>query len=94
MSEIVRMSKDELKALVKEAVSEAMHDIGIRTDEPDHVEQARKDFIFLRSIRETFSSAAGKIGSAVLLSIVGGFMLVVWWGIQLAVTAKTGAPPR
>lgn len=94
MSDVVRMSKDELKALVKEAVTEAMHDIGIRTDEPDHIEQARKDFIFLRSVRETFSSAAGKIGSTILLAVVGGFLWAVWWGIQFAVTAKTGAPAR
>ena len=94
MTDTVRMSKDELRELVKEAVSEALLEIGIRADGHDNVELARKDFLFLRSIRETFSSAAGKVGSAVLLGVVGGFMWAVWWGIQFAVTAKTGAPPR
>ena len=90
----LRIRSDRTLEEVNEPATEAMHDIGIRTDEPDHIEQARKDFIFLRSVRETFSSAAGKIGSTILLAVVGGFLWAVWWGIQFAVTAKTGAPAR
>lgn len=88
------MSKEELKALVKGAVSEALHDIGIRTDEAEHIDEAREDFRFVRRLRKGYDGAASKIGGTVIVAFVTGLGWLLWLGAQVIMAAKTGAPTR
>ncbi len=81
----VRSHARSLTALVKNGTSfsneqveqlrtvlrEEFGDVGIRMDGPDHVDDAREDFRFLRRMRKGVNGAASKIGWLVILAIVG-----------------------
>ena len=64
---------DQLRQLFREELGNA----GLRVDEADHVDEARKDFSFLRSLRKGVSGAASKIGWAVILAIISAVLLIV-----------------
>lgn len=72
MNDAITISKDELRAIVQEAVKDALHDMGLRADEPAHVDEAREDFRFIRRLRKAIDSAAGKVGMAIILALMGG----------------------
>lgn len=95
---IITMSRDELESLIEaaceKAVQRAFHDLGLRSDEPKMVEEAREDFRFIRRWRTTFDSAAAKIGGAVIVTVMAGVLGLLWAGFQIAITAKTGVTPR
>lgn len=82
MTDSITISRADLKDLIKEAVREELRDVGLRTDEPEHVDEAREDFRFVRRFRKAFEGAASKIGGAVLLSIVGGALLLLATGLK------------
>ena len=81
----VRSHARSLTALVKSGTSfsneqveqlrtvlrEEFGDVGIRMDGPDHVDDAREDFRFLRRMRRGVNGAASKVGWIVILAIVG-----------------------
>jgi hypothetical protein len=69
---------------VEISVKRAFHDAGLSLTEEDHVMEARKDFLFLRSIRQRLDGAANKIGMFVILAIVSGMIGLVWNGFKLA----------
>ena len=56
-NEPVILSKNELRALMGEAVDEAFLRIGIRVDNPESVLDMQKDMLWLRDVR----TAAGAI---------------------------------
>lgn len=95
---VVTLSCDELETLVEKAcekaVQKAFHDLGLRSDEPQLVDEARADFMFIRKWRRAIESAAAKVGGAIILAFVAGLLGVLWLGFQLAVTARTGVPTR
>ena len=78
----VRISQSELKALVKDAVREALFEAGLRTDEMEHIQEARADFAFVRRMRLSFDGFASKIGSAVIVVIVTGLLSIMWIGFR------------
>jgi hypothetical protein len=91
---VAKALDDKLEPTVAAAVAKAFADVGLRVDEPDHVDEGREDFRFLRRMREAYDSAAGKIGGFVILTMVAGLLGLIWTGLQLALATKTGAPPR
>lgn len=94
MTETTTVTKSELKDMIKEAVSEAFHEIGIRNDEAEHIDEAREDFRFVRRLRKGYDGAASKIGGAVILAMVSGLGWLLWLGTQAVISAKTGASTR
>jgi hypothetical protein len=69
------MTADEMEALVRKAVRDELNAAGLRLDEPEHQDEAREDFRFLRKMRRSMDGAASKVGYTILLSIAGG---VIW----------------
>jgi len=80
--EILPLAREELKAVLREAIREELFAVGLRADEQAHVEAARRDFFFLRRLREATESAASRIGMAVMLSLVTGLLTVLWFGLK------------
>ena len=81
----VRSHARSLTALVKSGTSfsneqveqlrtvlrEEFGDVGLSMEGPDHIVEARRDFMFLRSLRKGVNGTASKIGWVVILAIVG-----------------------
>lgn len=82
MTDTITISKADLKAIVKEAVREELHDVGLRMDEPQHVDEAREDFRFMRRLRKAVDSTASKIGTAIILALVGGLITLITLGFR------------
>lgn len=89
------MSPEELKAIIRqcfreeqetirEAIREELKDAGLVLGDKDDNREAMKDFQFLRSVREKFESTSSKIGGAIIIALVGGFVLIVWEGFKWA----------
>lgn len=87
------MSPDELKAIIRqvlreeqvifrEAIREELKDVGLVLGDKDDNREAMKDFQFLRSVREKFEGTASKVGGAVIIAVVGGFVLILWEGFK------------
>lgn len=78
----ISMSKDELRAMMRDAVSEAFRNVGIRHDDDDEIEDTRADFRFLRHLRQGIDGAQSKVGAAVITTIVGGFFVILTLGLK------------
>ncbi len=78
----------QLSTAVKAAIREEFADAGLRLDEPVHVDDARKDFMFLRSLRMGVNGLASKIGWFVIAAILGG----VLWLVQAGIVVWKGSP--
>jgi len=85
--DMITLSRDELKDLIKEAVAEAFFEAGLRTDEHEHIEEARKDFAFIRRLRMSADGVASKIGWAVLSVLGTGVVYALWTGFRVTVKA-------
>lgn len=55
---------------LKGVFSEALAEVGLRIDDPNHVDDAREDFRFLRRFRLSWDGAARKVGGMVLAAVV------------------------
>lgn len=75
MSALSPEQLQQIEAVVRKAVREEMADSGLRLDEPQHVDDAREDFRFVRRLRKGVEGVAAKIGWAVIAAILGG---AVW----------------
>jgi hypothetical protein len=82
MTDPITISRDELRALIREAVREELAAVGMRTDDPDHSEAVRDDLKFARRLRLTMDSIASRIGMAVITVIVAGTSLAMWEGFK------------
>lgn len=71
-------TNEQLQQL-REVFREELGDAGLRIDGPDHVDEAREDFRFVRRLRKGVNGAASKVGMAVILAITSG---VIWIVIQ------------
>lgn len=78
----------QLEAIVdkaaRKAVRDEMAESGLRLDGPDHVDENRKDFQFVRALRMGVNGAAAKIGWLVIAAILGTLVYLVthgldWW---------------
>jgi hypothetical protein len=57
---------EQLRGLFREELADA----GLRIDGPEHVDDAREDFRFLRRLRTNWDGAVKKTGNSVLLAII------------------------
>jgi hypothetical protein len=73
---------EQLRAVFREELADA----GLRIDGADHVDEARRDFMFLRTLRKGVNGIAGKIGWAVIMALLG----VVFWLVQSGLTFWKG----
>lgn len=69
---------EQLRQLFREELGNA----GLRIDEADHIDDARRDFQFLRSLRMGASGAASKIGWLVIAALVGAVIWLVNTGLN------------
>jgi len=77
----------QIEAVVRQAIREEFAEAGLRLDGPDHVDFARRDFMFVRSLRLAVSGVASKVGFAILIACLGGFV----WLVQLGFNAWRGS---
>lgn len=70
---------DQLRAVFREELADA----GLRIDGADHVDEARRDFMFLRSLRKGVNGTAAKIGWTVIAAALGAVFWLVNGGLNL-----------
>lgn len=79
-------SPEQLNQL-RSVFREELADAGLRIDGADHVDEARRDFMFLRSLRKGVNGTAAKIGWAVIAAVLG----VVFWLVNSGLTFWKGS---
>lgn len=72
----------QLETTVRKAVREEMADAGLRLDDGDHQDEARRDFMFLRSLRKGVNGTAAKIGWLVIAAVCGAVIWLVNSGLN------------
>lgn len=73
----------EQQTQLKTIFREALEDVGLRTDGPDHIEEARRDFMFVRSLRKGVNGTAAKIGWFVIAAFLGAIFWLFNNGLNL-----------
>jgi hypothetical protein len=66
----------QLRAVFRDELADA----GLRIDEPEHVDDAREDFRFLRRLRVNYDNAAKKVGNSIIMAIIGVVGVIVALG--------------
>lgn len=74
----------QLSEIMRRSIREELADSGLRLDGPDHVDENRKDFQFVRALRVGVNGTAAKIGWLIIAAILGGIVWLVthgldWW---------------
>lgn len=72
----------EIETIVRDAIRSEFEAVGLRVHDEDHQDEARSDFNFLRKLRKAVDGTASKIGSAIILALVGGFIWLLSVGVQ------------
>jgi len=78
MSGFTNEQLNQLRAVFREELADA----GLRIDGADHVDEARRDFMFLRSLRKGVNGTASKIGWTVIAAILGALIWIVTNGLN------------
>lgn len=73
----------QLQLAMKEVLREEMADAGLRLDGADHVDEARRDYMFLRALRRGVNGTAAKIGWFVIAAFLGAIAWLVNGGLNL-----------
>lgn len=79
-SDVVTISKADLRGMIRETLREELRAVGFRTDDAAHSEQLRDDIRFAGRLRSAVEGTASKIGMAIVLAIVGGLVFLVQLG--------------
>jgi hypothetical protein len=87
---LITISKVELAAIVRTAIREELHAVGLRADDANQVDEARKDFLFMRRMRTFTESLANKIVLTLVVALVGGLATIVGLGVQAWLQQKVG----
>lgn len=82
--QVSSMTEDELAALIQRAVRTEFESAGLRVEDADDKDEAREDFRFVRRARNVFEGASSKIGGALILAAVGGFVWLLGMGVKAA----------
>ena len=69
---------EQLRVLFREELADA----GLRIDDPEHVDDARRDFMFLRSLRQALNGTASKIGWFFIAAILAAIVWLVNAGLN------------
>jgi hypothetical protein len=80
---VASLTEDELVNVIRKAVRAEFSAAGLRVDEPQDQDQAKEDFRFIRRLRRGFDGASSKIGGAVILALVSGFLWLLWTGFHV-----------
>lgn len=72
----------EQLAQLRQALREELAEAGLRVDGPDHVDEAREDFRFVRKMRKAVEGIAAKIGWSVIAAVVGAVLWLVTNGLN------------
>lgn len=83
----VKFTDEQLQQL-RNVLREQFDRAGLRLDEPEHVDDAREDFRFLRKIRKFNDGIAPRIGTFVIISGLG----LLGWAITTAANVWKSAP--
>lgn len=86
ITELVASSKSftpEQVAQLRAVMVEVFGDAGLRLDGAGHEDEARRDFMFLRALRQGVNGAAAKIGWLVIAAIFGGVVWLVSTGLNV-----------
>lgn len=82
MSGFTQEQLGQLEKIVEDGVRKVFADAGLRTDEADQIDEARKDFSFVRSLRTGINGIASKIGWAIIMAVLGGAIWVFNMGLN------------
>lgn len=74
----VTMTDADLKRLMRETIQETLGVLGIEHDDPKAM---RRDFIYLRSWRETMEQSRAKVLWTTITIIVTGTGAAIWAGV-------------
>lgn len=77
---VIAMTSAELEEVVRAAVRSELSLVGLRLDNRDHQDEARKDLVFVRKFRLSAEGATSKVGAAVLVAMVTGLVWLFWSG--------------
>lgn len=69
-----RLTHDQLRAVVRTAMREELIACGILASTPAEQHEAQADFLFLRRWRRTYDSLVTKVGSTIIVAIVGALI--------------------
>jgi hypothetical protein len=84
LSELVNRGKTfspEQMAQLHSVFREELADVGLRVD-PDHIDEARADFRFVRSLRRKVNWLASAIGWVVILAVLGAIGTLFTIGVN------------
>lgn len=70
-------------AQLRQVFREELADAGLRLDGADHVDEARRDFMFLRTLRRGVNGTAAKIGWFFIAAVLGAVIWVVNTGLNV-----------
>lgn len=74
-------SQAQLEQL-RQVFREELGDAGLRIDGPDHVDEAREDFRFVRRLRKGVNGVAAKVGWAVITAVIGAGIWIFTNGLN------------
>ena len=72
----------QLEAIVEKGVRKGFADAGLRIDDGEDTDEARRDFSFLRTIRRTLGGWATSVGWFVILSVLSTLVWLVTQGLN------------
>jgi hypothetical protein len=81
----VFVTREELRALIREAIREELIIVGLHAATPEQAEEARQDFAFVRFMRRTRDTMGRAIANAILLALVSGVAGLLWLGFRAKV---------
>lgn len=80
--ELALIIASSLKTELAPAIRAELKDAGLRIDGDANQTAASADFQFIRRVRLMFESASSKIGGAIILAVVSGFVWLLIIGSQ------------
>lgn len=77
----------------RKMLRDELGDAGLRIDEPDHIDEAREDFRFLRRLRKNWDGASQRVGGLVLMAGFGLVMVILGVGFFAWLGKNLGKTP-
>lgn len=83
MTDLSADQLDQIEARLRRAIREELADAGLRLDGPEHQDEAREDFRFIRRLRLGIDGVAAKLGWAVIAALLGGVLWLLQLGLDV-----------